>query len=43
MKTEQTLKTEVRVITPEIAKEMLKRNQRNRRCNDSHVNFYQNR
>tara|TARA_R110000764_G_C10946248_1_gene376694 strand:+ start:163 stop:954 length:792 start_codon:yes stop_codon:yes gene_type:complete len=33
------MKTEVRDITPEIAKEMLKRNHRNRKVSESHVNF----
>jgi hypothetical protein len=36
------LKTEVRDVNPIIAKEMLKRNQRNRKCNEAHVTFLAN-
>ena len=36
------MKTEVRDITPEIAVEMLKRNQRNRNVSESHVRFLSN-
>jgi len=33
------MKTEVRIITPAIAKEMLKRNSKNRKCAEKHVDF----
>lgn len=36
------MKTEVRVITPSIAREMLKRNQGNRNVSESQVTFYAN-
>ena len=42
MKLPEQLKTEVRIINSEIAKEMLKRNQRNRNCNIKHVSFLAN-
>lgn len=37
MNTQVTMKSEIRDITPEVAKEMLRRNNKNRRCNESHV------